>query len=113
MEYAATLPAGHKLRGRRSKRVLRAALARRLPADVLDGPKQGFGVPLDAWFRGPLGDHAEDVLSSPSAASQGLFDRDAVLGLLRAHRDGRVAAHETLYTLLFLERWFHSEDDTP
>ncbi len=113
MEYAAALPARFKLCGRQSKHVLRTALRRMLPQDVLRGPKQGFGVPLDAWFRGPLGAHAEDVLLSPEATARGLFDSAAVGRLLRDHREGKVAAHETLYTLLVLERWFHAEDTGP
>ncbi len=113
MEYAASLPADQKLHGRQSKHVLRAALRRRLPADVLHGPKQGFGVPLDSWFRGALGHHAEQVLLSPEARSRGHFDQDAVAVLLRGHREGRLAAHETLYTLLVLERWFHAEETSP
>jgi len=110
MEYAARLPAGMKLGRRRGKRVLRAALARRLPPDVLHGRKRGFGVPLDSWFRGPLGAHAREVLLSRRCRERGLFDPAAVEALLDAQRDGRVAAHESLYTLLVLERWFLKED---
>lgn len=113
MEYAASLPADYKLHGRQSKHVLRCALERTLPPDVLHGPKQGFGVPLDSWFRGPLGTHAEDVLLSPEAEARGIFDSATVGRLLRDHRQGMVAAHETLYTLLVLERWFHAEDANP
>ena len=110
VEAAASLPADHKLRGRRSKHVIRQALSRDLPPDVLHGSKQGFGVPLDTWFRGSLGEHAREVLLAPAAVQRGLFDPEAVNRMLVNHQDGKVAAHETLYTLLVLERWFLSED---
>jgi len=114
LEYAASLPGRLKLgraRGRMaSKLVLRHALRRLLPADVLSGPKRGFGVPLEHWFRGPLAEHARDVLLSPAARGRGLFRPAAVESLLDDHAQNRVAAHEPLFTLLVLERWFLSED---
>ncbi len=93
-----------------SKLVLRHALRRLLPADVLSGPKRGFGVPLEHWFRGPLAGHAREVLLSPAARGRGLFRPAAVEALLDDHAQNRVAAHEPLFTLLVLERWFLSED---
>ncbi|MHC5211333.1 MAG: asparagine synthase (glutamine-hydrolyzing) [Planctomycetota bacterium] len=122
MEYAAALPGHYKLgrvplgsgadglpRGRLlSKRVLRHALRRRLPTDTLRGRKRGFGVPLDAWFRGPLLGPAREVLLGPDARRRGLFRPEAISRLLDDHVEGRVAAHETLLTLWVLERWFLS-----
>jgi asparagine synthase (glutamine-hydrolysing) len=109
MEYAASLPGRYKLNGG-SKRVLRAALRDVLPADVLAGPKRGFGVPLDAWFRGPLAGPAREVLLSRSARERGLFRPDAVEALIDGHVRNRVAAHEPLFTLWVLERWFQREE---
>ncbi|MFT7461892.1 MAG: asparagine synthase (glutamine-hydrolyzing) [Pseudohongiellaceae bacterium] len=121
MEFAASLPGRLKLAppgspgqrpGKpRGKWVLRHALRQLLPADVLWGKKQGFGVPLDAWFRGPLLGHARDVLLSPEARGRGLFDGERVGRLIDAHARRDVAAHELLFTLLVLERWFLAEDD--
>lgn len=107
LEYASGLPAGLKRRGRVGKLVLRRSLARRLPADLADGPKRGFGVPIDAWLRaGPLHDHAREVLLGPGSRRRGLLDHDAVERLLAAHSRREVAAHDLLFTLLVLERWF-------
>jgi asparagine synthase (glutamine-hydrolysing) len=80
MEYAAALPGRYKLGGLRgpSKLVLRKALARVLPADLLRGAKRGFGVPLDSWFRGPLLEPARDLLLSARARQRGLFRPEAV-----------------------------------
>ena len=51
---AVGLPAALKVRGSRNKIVLREAMRGRLPADILDGPKTGFGVPYEEWLRGAL-----------------------------------------------------------
>ncbi len=110
MEFTASLPGHYKANWRSGKRLLRAALADVLPADVISGPKRGFGVPLDAWFAGPLADHARDVLLSTRARQRGLFRADRVAALIDAHVQRKVAAHETLFTLLVLERWFLQEE---
>jgi asparagine synthase (glutamine-hydrolysing) len=67
-EYAASLPDDYKLRGRTTKAVLRDAFADLLPPDIVNRPKTGFGVPLDAWFRTELRDFVRDTLLAPSAA---------------------------------------------
>jgi len=113
LEFAASLPSALKASPRVGKRVLRRALSRLLPADVLSGKKRGFGVPLDRWLAGPLLPHLREVLLSPRAAARGLFDRVAVERLIDAHAAGKLAAHEQLYTLLVLERWFLAEETTP
>jgi len=113
MEAASALPASYKLAGGTTKRVLRRAVGRLLPPDVVDGPKRGFGIPLDAWFRGPLLDHAREVLTSSAARRRGLFDVDRVGRLVEDHARAEVAAHETRYTLLVLERWFLKSESAP
>lgn len=128
MEFAASLPGRYKLgragsgsgsgSGRRtgrlqSKRVLRRALSNLLPADLLAGPKRGFGVPLDAWFRGPLLEPARQLLLSARARQRGLFQPQAVEALLEAHARNEVAAHEPLFTLLVLEQWFLGQEQAP
>ena len=110
LEFAASLPAALKATPAQGKRVLRRALARLLPADVLSGRKRGFGVPLDAWMRGPLLPHLREVLLSPRAAGRGLFEPAAVETLIGDHAAGKLAAHEQLFTLLVLERWHLAEE---
>lgn len=110
LELAASLPAALKVGARRGKLVLRRALRRILPADLLYAPKRGFGVPLDAWLAGPLLPHLREVLLSPRAAARGLFEPVAVARLIDDHAAGKVAAHEQLFTLLVLERWFLAEE---
>src|SRR5207253_7580295 len=68
-EYAASLPDALKLDGRRTKQILRDAFSDLIPADIDRRPKTGFGVPLDAWFRGELRDYVRDTLLGPATAS--------------------------------------------
>jgi asparagine synthase (glutamine-hydrolysing) len=104
-EYAASLPDGFKLDGRRTKAILRDAFADLIPPDTDRRPKTGFGVPLDAWFRGELRDYVRDTLLATSAASRAYLKPAAVQRLIEDHQQGRVNAGHRLWTLVCFERW--------
>jgi asparagine synthase (glutamine-hydrolysing) len=104
-EYAASLPDDYKLDGSRTKAILREAFADLIPPDIDRRPKTGFGVPLDAWFRGELRQYVRDTLLSPSAASRSYFKPAAVETLIDDHQKGRVNIGHRLWTLVCFERW--------
>ena len=104
MEYVAALPDGLKRRGSQGKLVLKRAVADLLPRQILDRPKQGFGVPLGDWFRAELRPLVEDtLLATPRLA--GRLRLDAVRTLFAEHLSGRADHGHQLWTLLILELW--------
>lgn len=104
-EYAASLPDAFKLDGRRTKAILRDAFADLIPPDIDRRPKTGFGVPLDAWFRGELREYVRDTLLAPSAASRRYLKPAAVQALVDDHQAGRTNVGHRLWTLVCFERW--------
>lgn len=86
-ELAFALRDRDKVRGLRTKVLLREAMAPLLPRAVTRGPKKGFVAPAAAWLRGPLRPFAREVLASTS-----VVDGAAALGLLDRH----AARHEDL-----------------
>jgi asparagine synthase (glutamine-hydrolysing) len=105
LEFVATLPDSFKLDGRRTKVILREAFADLIPPDIDRRPKTGFGVPLDAWFRGELRDYVRDVLLSPSALSRTYLKPAEVAKLIENHQQGRTNVGHRLWTLVCFERW--------
>jgi len=105
MEYVAGLPDRFKLDGRTTKAVLREAFADLVPAEVQQGAKKGFGVPLDAWFRGELRDCLRDNLLAPGAKLRGYVDQAYVRRLVTDHLERRANHGHRLWTLLTFERW--------
>ncbi len=95
-----------KVRGLAKKRLLRQALAPLLPKEVLQGPKQGFSIPVAAWLRGPLQGFAREVLSTESLARQGWLDPGTVTGLLDRHCAGREDLSRQLWGLIAFTLWF-------
>ena len=73
MEFAASLPADFKLRGGTTKYILKKAVRQLVPADIIDRPKKGFGVPLDHWFRNELREMSGDVLLVAARAAARLL----------------------------------------
>jgi asparagine synthase (glutamine-hydrolysing) len=106
--YLAGVPFRQKVpgsRGRDLKRLLRGVAAEFLPADLLNRPKHGFNVPLDAWFRESAGSLLADALSPQRVARRGWFRAEGVTRLLTEHQTGRAQFSNRLYALFNLELW--------
>src|SRR5204863_981184 len=101
----AALPGGFKLDGGRTKAILRDAFSDLIPEDIDRRPKTGFGVPLDAWFRGELREYVRDTLLASSAASRAYLKPAAVQALVDDHQQGRANLGHRLWTLVCFERW--------
>ena len=104
-DLALALPAGLRVRGLETKRLLRRAAAPLLPPDVVRGPKKGFVAPAAAWLRGPLERFARDVLDPVVLERQGLVDGRAVAALLDRHVARRDDLARPLCGLMALTLW--------
>jgi asparagine synthase (glutamine-hydrolysing) len=105
VEYATHLPLNMKLRGLRSKFLLKRALRGVLPDSILNRPKKGFGIPVAQWFRGPLKEQMLSVLSPQRILSEGFFDPHGVNRLIHDHLAGRRDNRKQLWTLFAFELW--------
>jgi asparagine synthase (glutamine-hydrolysing) len=105
IDLASRIPASLKLSGWRTKYILKRAVAGDLPPAILHRRKQGFGVPLGAWLRGPLRDILEVRLAPERVARIGLFDPAAVRRVTSEHVGGRRDHRKLLWGLLMLDAW--------
>jgi asparagine synthase (glutamine-hydrolysing) len=94
-----------KLYGSRGKRILKAALRGKLPDEVLDRPKMGFGVPVSEWFRGSLRDLPAELLLDAGAASRAWLRPQIVERTIAEHQTGAVDHGLRLWVLVQLEMW--------
>lgn len=86
VEFAASIPAGMKLRGLREKHILRDATADLLPASISERTKQPYRAPDSASFHGAAGDYADELLSAQAVGANGLFNPQATAKLLEKCR---------------------------
>ncbi|HEX8161951.1 MAG TPA: asparagine synthase (glutamine-hydrolyzing) [Pyrinomonadaceae bacterium] len=113
VEYAASLPADFKLRGKTTKYILKRAIDPLVPPFVTRRPKKGFGVPVAEWLKGRLRPLARDLLSPARLARHGLFDPAYVARLQDEHERGQANHRKLLWTLLVFELWHESFVETP
>ncbi|MBN1911144.1 MAG: asparagine synthase (glutamine-hydrolyzing) [Pirellulales bacterium] len=105
VELAARMPVVYKYRRNRGKRILLETFADLIPRPIRRRRKMGFGVPLDAWFRGPLSGMARAVLLDTRTTARGYFRPETVTALLDDHQSGRFDHSYRLWSLLVLELW--------
>jgi asparagine synthase (glutamine-hydrolysing) len=104
VEFLATVPVRLKLRGMQGKYILRRLMRGRLPDSILDRPKQGFGIPLNAWLGESLMPLVEDHLNPDSLARTEVFDSKVVGRLLQRHRDGH-SEGQRIWPILLFQMW--------
>jgi asparagine synthase (glutamine-hydrolysing) len=103
IEWAAGLPPGLKLKGGEGKQILKKAVARLVPRDVVYRPKMGFAVPLARWFRTDLREHLRTRLLNGSLPDTAMFDMGVIKSLITQHQSGMSDHSAALWSLLVYE----------
>ncbi len=105
VELAARMPIDLKYRRGVGKRILLETFSDIIPPSIVRRKKMGFGVPLDAWFRGPLVELSNSVLLDRKSLDRGFFRPESVRRLLEDHQQSRFDHSYRLWSLLVLELW--------
>jgi asparagine synthase (glutamine-hydrolysing) len=103
VEYAMAIPGDWKLRGSRSKWILRHAFADMIPAAILRRGKEGFSIPMKNWLRGPLQPLLHDLLAPDRVRQRGWFETEHVQRLVEEHLRGSHNHAHRLWCLMALE----------
>ncbi|MBU1308770.1 MAG: asparagine synthase (glutamine-hydrolyzing) [Gammaproteobacteria bacterium] len=106
LEHAWRLPKELKLKDGQSKWCLRQVLYKYVPKELIERPKMGFAVPLDAWLRGPLQQWAEALLAEQRLASEGFFDVAIVRNMWQEHLSGKRNWQYQLWDILMFQAWY-------
>jgi len=104
-ELAWRLPLDCKLRGGVTKWALRQVLHRHVPAELVERPKFGFGIPIDGWLRGPLRDWAEALLEPSRLRQDGLLQVAPIRAAWETHLSGRANLQYHLWSVLMFQAW--------
>jgi asparagine synthase (glutamine-hydrolysing) len=106
MDFAMRVPDAYKLRQGIAKEPIKRLALNYVPRETIYRPKTGFGVPIQQWFRGELGDALQDLLSSNTVAGT-FFDRQAIQHRLQ-HGLNTVNDAFQLWVVYNLLTWQHS-----
>jgi asparagine synthase (glutamine-hydrolysing) len=109
MALAWSLPMSMKLRDGRGKWILRRLLDRYVPRELVERPKMGFAIPLDAWLRGPLREWAEALLAGDRLRREGYFDPVPIRAAWTRHVRGEASLGYRLWSVLMFQAWLEQQ----
>ena len=106
VETVFRMPGDWKLKGLRGQKwLLKEAFRDKLPPLIFNRGKMGFGIPLGAWFRGPLKSFWADHVLGSRALARGYFREPALRRLWQEHQSRQRDHGYRLWALLMLELW--------
>ena len=111
VEFVSRVPAGLKMRGDESKYIFKRAVRGLVPDEILDRPKQGFGVPIGEWINRELRVRIRDTFADARTRTRGVFEPAYVDVLLAEHERGRRDHSNALWSLFILELWHRAYVD--
>ncbi|MHB8474359.1 MAG: asparagine synthase (glutamine-hydrolyzing) [Gammaproteobacteria bacterium] len=110
VEFAWRLPLSMRTAAGQGKIALRQVLYRHVPRHLIERPKMGFGIPLDAWLRGPLRDWAETLLSEERLRREGYLDPKLIRAAWLCHQRGEASFGYRLWSVLMFQAWLENAE---
>src|SRR5581483_6134511 len=107
-EFAASIPAHIKMKGRRLRSFFKETYADFLPVEIRKKTKHGFGLPIPSWLRTDkrLNEMMLDLLLDPTTIQRGYFQKNTLEELVLRHQNDSTAFYGTiLWNLMILELW--------
>ncbi len=99
------LPPNMKMRGNKTKYVLRKIAERYLPQSIVNRSKTGFGAPIRKWIKHDLNNMVNERLNDQSLNKYHIFDHRAVLKLIEENRSGKVDGAYTILSIMAIQSW--------
>jgi asparagine synthase (glutamine-hydrolysing) len=106
IEFVTRIPSSLKLKGVETKHIFKRAVRSLVPDEILDRPKQGFGVPIATWINQTLQGYIHETLMSQTFRQRGIVEADYITLLLEEHERSRRDHSSTLWALFVLELWY-------
>lgn len=106
IEFVSQLSSNLKYKNGDKKWLLKQITHKYLPKEMMDRPKQGFGVPLTEWFRDELKDYFMVYLDEKRIEKEGLFDSKEIIRLRDSYLLGNKENVQKLWFLLMFEMWY-------
>lgn len=105
INFLNSLPKNYKIKGNNGKRILKDLMRNKLPNEIIDRPKKGFGIPVSLWLRNELKDNVAELLSEKNIKQQGLFEWNYVDKLIKEHNSLKQNHRKLLWNLLIFSYW--------
>jgi asparagine synthase (glutamine-hydrolysing) len=107
-EFAWRMPLAWKLGARTGKLLLREVLHEFVPAAIVERPKQGFGIPVGTWLKGPLRDWAEALLDERRLREEGFLEPTPLRRKWAEHLAGTHDRQNEIWCAIVFQEWLAS-----
>ncbi len=107
LSLSLSLPHKNKIDGRSGKVVLRKILNDYLPKELIDFPKQGFGIPLGKWINSSLSEWIFDNINTIERKKQNFININFLKNCLKIHKDGKNNLSSKLWPTLIFCDWYN------
>tara|TARA_B100000795_G_scaffold269692_1_gene259962 strand:- start:416 stop:2416 length:2001 start_codon:yes stop_codon:yes gene_type:complete len=109
VEESLKMPLEFKIKNKTGKYILRDILYKHVPKELIERPKQGFGVPLEEWIRGPLKETFYDSISEQNLGHN-LINNNTVKKMLDDHISGKRNWQNQLWAIYSFQNWYYDND---
>lgn len=104
VEWGVSLPRKYKIKGFETKHILKDVARSLVPANLIDRPKMGFGIPRADWLRTGMKEMVFETLTDTTATQRGWFNTGEVKKVIGIHMAGE-DKDNLLWPMLMLELW--------
>lgn len=107
LEKTAEMPDNMKVKFFTKKKLLKdiAIKYKLLPKEIVYRRKQGFIVPLNKWFKGPLKDYVYETITS-SKSTDKIFNKEKIRNYLNNYYKNNLNYDNNIFALFMLSLWF-------
>jgi asparagine synthase (glutamine-hydrolysing) len=105
VERVSRIPGHLRLRGGKTKALMRDVVRDLVPEPIMNRSKMGFPVPVGRWLAGPFQGMVDEYVLGARARQRGHFEDSAVRALAEEHRSGKIDHADRLWLLINLEIW--------
>jgi len=105
VDFVNSLPYSFKCHGWNTKYILKELMADKLPREIIQRPKKGFGVPVAKWFKSELRDLMEYYLSEEKIKNGDLFNYGYVKRIKDEHLNNRRDNRKLIWNLMVFQMW--------
>ena len=104
VEWGLSLPRKYRIKGFETKHILKDVARSLVPANLIDRPKMGFGIPRAEWLRTGMKAMVIDTLTDTTASQRGWFNTVEVKKVIESHMAGE-DKDNLIWPMLMLELW--------
>jgi asparagine synthase (glutamine-hydrolysing) len=108
IDFSRKITLDNKIKGFKTKYILRKALSKFLPSEIAFGKKRGFTPPVALWIKNGLKDYMLSSLSPSSISSLGFLNHSHVTKIIDDHLEGRAENSRSIWALVVLVNWYNN-----